>query len=82
MVKTTVILDDDLYKRLVEEAIERYGSTRTLSKLINEKLRESRGPGGGSQKKRSTVKLGKELNPAEIEGMIDSGWKEATSWKR
>ena len=82
MVKTTVILDDDLYRRLVEEAIERYGSTRTLSRLINEKLREARGPAGGSKSRRSTVKLGKELKPEEIEEMIDGGWKEATSWKR
>jgi uncharacterized protein (UPF0335 family) len=82
MVKTTVILDDDLYKRLVEEAIERYGSTRTLSRLINEKLREARGLGEGSKARRSTVRLGKELKAEEIEEMIDGGWREATSWKR
>jgi len=39
MGKTTIILDDDLYKALVKEALEKYGSTRKLSKLINEKLR-------------------------------------------
>ncbi|RLE86688.1 MAG: hypothetical protein DRJ49_07470, partial [Thermoprotei archaeon] len=40
MVKTTIILEDDLYKELVKEALERYGTTRKLSKLINEMLRE------------------------------------------
>jgi hypothetical protein len=35
MVKTRVILEDELYRRLVQEAIEKYGSTKKLSKLIN-----------------------------------------------
>ena len=82
MVKTTVILDDDVYKRLVEEAIERYGTTRTLSRLINEKLKGSRGLAEVTKRRRSTVKLGRELKPEEIEEIIDEGWNEATRWKR
>jgi predicted CopG family antitoxin len=39
MTKTTINLEDDIYKKLVKEAIERYGTTRSLSKLINEKLK-------------------------------------------
>ncbi len=39
MVKTTITLEDELYTRLVKEALERYGKTRTLSRIINEKLR-------------------------------------------
>ena len=27
MVKTTIILDDEIYKKLVNEALEKYGST-------------------------------------------------------
>lgn len=46
MVKTTINLDDELYKRLVQEAVQRYGNTRTLSKLINEKLRETESTDG------------------------------------
>ena len=42
MVKTTITIEDDLYKKLAKEAVERYGTIRTLSKLINEKLREDR----------------------------------------
>lgn len=41
MVKTTINLEDDIYKRLVKEAVEKYGNTRTLSRLINEKLRRT-----------------------------------------
>jgi len=38
MVKTTINLRDDIYKKLVREAVEKYGNTKNLSRLINEKL--------------------------------------------
>lgn len=41
MAKTTINLDDELYKKLVKEAVDKYGTTRTLSKLINEKLKNA-----------------------------------------
>ncbi len=43
MVKTTINLDTQIYRELVKEAVEKYGTTKTLSKLINEKLREALG---------------------------------------
>jgi len=82
MVKTTVIIDDEIYRELVEEAVDRYGSTRTLSRLINEKLRERRGRAETKQQKRSTIKLGRELKVEEIERMVEEGWEKATKWKR
>jgi predicted CopG family antitoxin len=39
--RTTVILDDDIYEKLVRESIRRYGTTRALSRVLNELLRES-----------------------------------------
>jgi len=41
MVKTTVNLREDIYKKLVREAVEKYGNTKNLSKLINEKLEKA-----------------------------------------
>jgi len=41
MVKTTINLENEIYKKLVKEAVEKYGTTRTLSKLINEKLKRA-----------------------------------------
>lgn len=38
--RTTVILDDDVYERLVEESVKRHGSVRALSRVLNELLRE------------------------------------------
>ncbi len=38
MVKTTINLRDDIYKKLVKETIEKYGNTKNISRLINEKL--------------------------------------------
>ncbi len=46
--KTTINLNDDLYKRLVKETVERYGNTKNLSKLINEKLGKAEGLGGAT----------------------------------
>lgn len=36
-------LRDDIYKKLVKEAIEKYGNTKNISKLVNEKLARSIG---------------------------------------
>ncbi len=38
--RITVTLDDDVYGRLVEESVKRYGTVRAFSKVVNELLRE------------------------------------------
>ena len=82
MVKTTVVLDDEIYKALVKEALERYGTTRKLSKLINEILRARLLPEKTVEKKEKLrVKLGKKLSPEEIEKLAEEGWDEVLGWK-
>lgn len=39
--RTTVILDDDVYEKLVKESIRRYGTVRAISRVLNELLRDS-----------------------------------------
>jgi len=39
--RITVILDDDVYENLVKESIRRYGTTRAISKVLNEILKDS-----------------------------------------
>jgi len=39
--RTTILLDDDIYKMLVEESLKRYNTTKAISKVINELLKES-----------------------------------------
>ena len=39
--RTTILLDDDVYEILVRESIKRYGTTRALSKVLNELVREA-----------------------------------------
>jgi aminopeptidase C len=34
-------LDEDIYEKLVEESLRRYGTTRAISRVLNELLRES-----------------------------------------
>jgi len=38
--RTSVILDDDIYEKLVEESLKRYGTPRAISRVLNELLRE------------------------------------------
>ncbi len=81
MVKTTIILEDDLYKELVREALEKYGTTRKLSKLINDKLRKTIYNEMEIEEKSLRVKLGKKLSPEEIEKIAEEGWSEVLGWK-
>lgn len=39
--KTTIIIEDELYRKLVNEAVKKYGNTKSISKLLNEILKES-----------------------------------------
>lgn len=39
--KTTVIIEDKLYQKLVAEAVKKYGNTKNISKLLNDILREA-----------------------------------------
>jgi ATP-dependent Clp protease ATP-binding subunit ClpA len=70
MVKTTVVFKDELYKRLVKEAVDRYGTSRTLSRLINEKLEAS-----------ISTKLSSKDEAREIERRLDVVRRSAGSWK-
>lgn len=38
--RTTLVLDDDVYRFLVEESVKRYGTTRALSRVVNELIKE------------------------------------------
>ncbi len=38
--RTSVILDDDIYEKLVRESLKRYGTPRAISRVLNELLRE------------------------------------------
>ena len=39
--RTTVVLEDESYRRLVDESIKRYGTARAISKVINSMVEES-----------------------------------------
>jgi len=78
--KTTIILDDDLYKELVQEALEKYGTTRKLSLLINEKLKGGVRRGGRG-KEGLSVRIGRDLKPEEINRLVEDGWRKILKWK-
>jgi len=39
--RTTILLDETVYRRLVQESVRRYGSTKALSKVANELLKKA-----------------------------------------
>ncbi|MBI2184858.1 MAG: hypothetical protein HYU39_07875 [Thaumarchaeota archaeon] len=39
--KTTVLLDDSIYGRLAEESLKKYGTTKAMSRVLNEILRKA-----------------------------------------
>ena len=39
--RTTIILHDDIYERLVQESLRRYKTTKAISKVVNEMLQAS-----------------------------------------
>lgn len=39
--RTTVLLDEDVYRRLVEESLRRYGTAKATSRVINELLKRA-----------------------------------------
>jgi len=42
--RTTIILDDDIYEELVKESARKYGTTKAISKVVNELLRKALTP--------------------------------------
>jgi predicted CopG family antitoxin len=39
--RTTILLDDDIYQRLVNESMRRYRTTKAMSKVANELLKSA-----------------------------------------
>ena len=39
--RTTIMLNEDLYKKLIEESLRRYKTTKAVSKVVNELLRRA-----------------------------------------
>lgn len=39
--RTTILLDDDIYQRLVNESLRRYKTTKAMSKVANELLKSA-----------------------------------------
>jgi hypothetical protein len=74
MVKTTVDLDDDIYAEIVRESIERYGSTKNISKIINQRL-SGKGNNESSRGKRITFKARNDLATLDADIEISKAWE-------
>ena len=77
MVKTTINLDNEIYAEIVKESIEKYGSTRNMSKIINQRLR-TKINSTGKRKKRITFKAKENLSSLDADSEIRKGWEESS----
>jgi len=77
MVRTLVNLKEDIYKKLVELSIKKYGHARAISKVLNELLEEKLQKKTGWQVK-VTVKINKNLDfsPKKIKELASDAWTE------
>ena len=77
MVKTTINLDDEIYAEIVRESIEKYGSTKNLSRIINQRLR-SRINSTCKPRERITFRAKENLSSLDADNEIRKGWEEST----
>ncbi|MGC8506486.1 MAG: hypothetical protein ACP5NK_07270 [Thermoplasmata archaeon] len=77
MVKTTINLDDEIYAEIVKESIEKYGSTKNISKIINQYLR-NRTNSAGKRRGRITFKVSEKLSSLDADSEIRAGWEESS----
>ena len=76
MVKTTINLDDEIYAEIIKESIEKYGSTKNMSKIINQRLRSTMNT-TGNRKVRITFKAKDALSSLVADSEIRGGWEES-----
>ena len=77
MVKTTINLDDEIYSEIVRESIEKYGSTKNISKIINQRLR-NRMNSSEKHRGRITFKVEDNLSSLDADNEIREGWEESS----
>ncbi|MHB1493703.1 MAG: hypothetical protein ACYCR7_08640 [Thermoplasmataceae archaeon] len=80
MVRTTINLDDAIYEEIVKESVEKYGSTKNISKIINQRLR-IRKVSTERSKKRLSFKVRSELAGLDADLEIKKDWESNTEWK-
>jgi len=77
MVKTTINLDEEIYAEIVKESIEKYGSTKNISKIINQRLR-NRENNTGKRRQRITFRVSENLSSKDADMEIKAGWEESS----
>jgi hypothetical protein len=77
MVKTTINLDDEIYAEIVKESVEKYGSTKKMSMIINQRLRNKKNDARKSGK-RITFKVRENLSSLDADIEIRKGWEESS----
>lgn len=72
--KTTINLEDELYRKLVNEALKKYGNTRSLSKIVNENI-------ASHMKEKESGMVSERSEDEEIKRRLGIVRRSAGSWK-
>ena len=77
MVKTTTNPEDEIYAETIKESMEKYGSTKNMSKIINQRLRKKI---ISAQKRREciTFQTKETLSSLDADNEIRKGWEESS----
>jgi len=75
MVKTLIKLKDEIYKKLVNLSIEKFGHPRGISKIINEILEREFNLEKKKYVPKYTIKIGKKLTIEEVNKVRKDVWK-------
>ncbi len=74
--KTTILLEEAVYRRVVEEAVKKYGNTRNISSVVNDILKDA----FFSKKKRPTKwsdirgTLKTDIPTQKLKDLAKEGW--------
>ena len=79
MPRTSVYIEDRLYKKLVEESISKYGSTKHISKVLNEKLLLAEKLKARQDESLPVISIKKKMNWKSVERVVEREMKKA--WK-
>lgn len=75
MVKTTTNPEDEIYAETIKESMEKYGSTKNMSKIINQRLRKKINS-AEARRGRITFRAKESLSSLDADNEIRKGWEE------
>jgi len=75
MVKTLIKLKDEIYKKLIDLSIKKFGHPRGISKIINEILEKELNLKKKKYVPKYTIRIGRRLTISEVNKIRKEAWR-------